>query len=432
MEGEYVGGTTFTKAYISDASGIAWAKFYVDGVPLGYMWQEADYWRYNWNTSDVTMGTHTIKVEAADNCSCHNVGSVTRGVYVHPSVSLAAVRFPGGHTLWERDTDQEITPPPQWQPGWTNPFAYTISSQMTVGVLMTSSNVAGTAHVRYVVSGTWSDGGTYSADKTGMSGPPCWLSHYPTARSKVMDYTLSQAYTFYVRKSEESDWAPAGSANASHPQVYLTFGTPVGPWGPSGTPRACWSRVLKDACEWMPDTGYGSGEALDARKRLAFKAYWSGGKSYNSSNLYYVFYPDDDNPTSKRFNCWQSMHDTDADCQVMSLWWQALCHSLGIASGARRIEGRFWYKSLDPVRDLGWTAEDDGHYWNFHHVGIYNNVFDPCVQLNPATPRVPQDESIGDGGPYKTDLFRTGDWALRDTFLLGETDPTWNLPSEVN
>jgi hypothetical protein len=111
VEGEYVGGTTFIKAYISDASGIAWANFYVDAIFLGYMWQEADYWRYNWNTSGVTMGTHTIKVEAADNSACHNVGSATRGVYAHPSVSLSAISFVNGHALWKRDTDQEITPP---------------------------------------------------------------------------------------------------------------------------------------------------------------------------------------------------------------------------------------------------------------------------------------------------------------------------------
>ena len=67
-------------------------------------------------------------------------------------------------------------------------------------------------------------------DKAGGKATlPRWLAHYPTARPKVMDYTLDQEYTFYVRKNANSDWAHAGTATAHHPQAYLTFGAPVGP-----------------------------------------------------------------------------------------------------------------------------------------------------------------------------------------------------------
>ncbi len=120
-----------------------------------------------------------------------------------------------------------------------------------------------------------------------------------------MDYTLDQEYTFYVRKNANSDWAHAGTATAHHPQAYLTFGAPVGPWGPSSNPRECWSRVLKDACEWMPDTGYGAGEQLQAKKRLAHMAYWSGTKDYNGSQSHYLYDPED---SVLRFHLWDLIH----------------------------------------------------------------------------------------------------------------------------
>jgi hypothetical protein len=409
---EYVGGTTLIKAYISDPSGVAWAKFYVDDELRGDMSEESDYWRYNWYTSDTSGGIHTITIEASDHGGC--VGSKERDVYVHPSVSLYRISFQADHALWNRYLDEAITEP-QWSPTVTKPFAYTIGSQMTVNAQMTSSNVTGSVHIRYVVDGDWSgDAESYDADKSTSGAFPCWLAHYPTAPSKVADYTLSQSYDFYVRKSANSDWAWAGEGSADHPEVYLTFGAPVGPWGPSDKPRACWSHVIKDACEWMPGYGYTSAQQLDARKRLAYKAYMSSEKDYDGERTHC-------DGSGATFYMWDFITDPEewADCRDMSSWWEKLCHAVGLSVDARRINGPFDTKWINPIGD---TPASGPTSWNFHQVGWSSNVFDPCIKLNESTPRVPQDENINN--PYKTDLYQpdSGSWSPQSPFSLSEVN----------
>lgn len=80
VDNEYVGGmgdqddmdpydcdSVFVKAYITDPSGVLWMKFYVDNAYKGDMIQEADYWKFIWDVSGTSQGTHIIKVEACDN-----------------------------------------------------------------------------------------------------------------------------------------------------------------------------------------------------------------------------------------------------------------------------------------------------------------------------------------------------------------------------
>jgi hypothetical protein len=232
----------------------------------------------------------------------------------------------------------------------------------------------------------------------------------------------------YVRKCTDSDWCPAGEGNATHPQVYLTFGDPVGPWGntpaPANAPRTCWSKVLKDACEWMPESGYDASHERDAMDRLAYKAYTSSGKIYNggAGATHYVEFSG-----KRRFNLWTLMGPTtDADCQDMSLWWEMLCHSAGTNAYARRIDGSFATKSILPVGLSTWATTT----WNFHHIGWDNNVFDPCIEVKESDPRVPQDEGIN--SPYKTDLYNSGTWNPYSGFAIGDTDPYYSETSEVN
>ena len=101
--------------------------------------------------------------------------------------------------------------------------------------------------------------------------------------------------------------------------------------------------------------------------------------------------------------------------------------SVGLDVDARRISGPFRTKWIDPVGSPGpW----DYTSWNFHHIGWYSNVFDPCIRVNEGNPRVPQDENIND--PYKTDLYRLGTWAPQTAFHLGQTDPFHQMLSEVD
>ncbi|HET6454479.1 MAG TPA: hypothetical protein VFI02_08755, partial [Armatimonadota bacterium] len=336
--------------------------------------------------------------------------------------------------LWNRAADEEITEP-QWTPSVTKPFAYTTGSTMTVNVLMTSEDVTDAVDIRYTVGGTWRNslgeikGTPYSVDKdTGHGSFPYSLAHQTTALDSVMDYRLDQSYDFYVRKSSADEWCYADEGNATHPQVYLTFGQLIGPWGPSANPRGCWSRVVKNACEWMPETGYTAQYEREAMKRLAYKAYMSSGVTYDGNRSHYVLLPDETNPTSRRFNCWHFITDLDqyADCQDMSLWWEMLCHSLGTSAYAQRIDGPFTTKPILPVGGSSWGS----YPWNFHHIGWDNAVFDPCVEVNQSSPRVPQDEGINN--PYKTDIYNSGTWNPLGGFALGGTDPFLNLPTEVN
>ena len=430
VDGEYVSGTAVVKAYISDASGVAWAQCYVDDQLKGSMFQENDYWRYDLDTSGTTKGSHEIEIKAADDSPLHNEGAAARSVYCHPNISMSKISFLNGHILWRRDTDERIIPP-QWDPEYTNPFAYTIGSEMTVEVEMTSQDVTESVYIRYEVGGTWlnseeTEKGTYSKEKETYDAFPCSLAHYPDALPWVMDYRLDQSYHFFIRKSPDSDWCPAGTANATHPQVYLTFGTPISPWGQTlDTPpktRTCWSRVIHDACIWMPEEGYSSALSLDAKKRLAYKAFHSSGKDYKGWDSHC-------NGDGTYFEMWQFIEiDSWADCRDMSSWWAKLCNSIGLNGQVRRINGPFVTKAIDPIGtpipypgeppwpENGWGTTS----WNFHQVGNYTNVFDPCLQLNQSAPRVAQYENID--SPYKTDLYDSGTWLPQTPFSLQEVN----------
>ena len=388
------------------------------------MWEESGYWRYDWDTSGSTKGNHVIKITAQDENG--NSASLTRNVYCHPEMEVSEIGFLDGHNLWQRSNtpanDFQILPP-QWQPGWINPVAYTIGSQMTIRPKIESSDVTGSVYVSYDVGATWKDSnnvavGTYVVEKAMQtSGFPCYLNHYPTAPGRVMDYVLDQSYHLYVRKSLNSDWCPAGTTNATHSEIYLTFGDPIGPWGPSGTPRCCWSQVISEACEGIPEPGYTWSEKLDARKKLTEVAYWRCYKDYNGDESHY---PD------ARFNMWTFWSVDDwADCRDMSAWWVKLCNSVGLNGQVQRIIGGFNTKDMDPIGDPSrfdpsWSGAWDDTSWNYHQVGHYSNVFDGCARLKPSAPRVPQNEPID--GTYKTDLYSSGTWSPQTPVNIQEVN----------
>jgi hypothetical protein len=456
VDNEYVGGmgdqddmdpydcdSVFVKAYITDPSGVLWVKFYVDTVYKGNMAQESDYWKFVWDVSGTQPGTHRIKIEACDNSACHNIAYVERDVYVKPQLDTDWIEWQHDHDLWRRNPlppssgDRAILPP-HWTPTNTEPFAYTISEPMTcsVRVISPDQSVTGSVHVRYVVVNTWSDDHVEGpAIWDGSGTVPLAVPHQITARPKVRRaYSISQEYKFYVRRSEQSDWACAGTREVFHPWVFLTFRGPVQPWGPPNNPRSCWYEVLLDACMWMPLGGYDSTQERDAMKRLAERAYWDGGKNYDGSRSHYVLWPTSGPPyTSTRFRLWALIGEAAndwADCRDMALWWQKLCHAVGLATDGRYIIGPFWYNELDPVGSPDWQGGGPYDAWNFHMIGWSASVFDPCIRLNRATPRVPTDEGLAD--PYYVDLYRAGTWYPLDSFRLGNTDNRVNLPSEVD
>ena len=68
----------------------------------------------------------------------------------------------------------------------------------------------------------------------------------------------------------------------------------------------------------MPEDGYSANQTLDAKKRLAFKAYWSTGKNYDGIRSH---------TEGSVFNMWSFIIDDEADCRDMSSWWVKLCNS---------------------------------------------------------------------------------------------------------
>lgn len=426
VENEFVGGTTFVKAYASHPSGIQWVKFWVDSQLKGSMTSVSDYWRYDWDTSGTQAGNHTIGVQAHANSGSQ--WTATRTVYAQPLLKVEKINFDGGHDLYDRSigtVGQSIEPPQWWllqdgQPA-TQPVAYTIGSQMTINVGMSMVRPGpdvGYIYAKYDVVDAWSDGTqlpsvSQQAYLYFQSPDEVWLAHSPTARPKVMDYTFTEHYNLYARRSQASDWAPAGTADVEQPEMYLTFGPPVTPWGVGG--YTCWSRVLKDACEWMPDTGYSSTQQLDAEKRLAYTAYWWTDAVYDGGYTHY------DAPTFRLWDFIRRLQPPTADCRDMSIWWQVLCNSLGLNVSVKRIDGPFWYKSILPTEWTVWTAGQ----WSFHQVGWASNVFDPCAELshlqdqNHTDARVPQNENIDN--PYKLDLS-SDPWTPQTPFAVTEVN----------
>ena len=67
--------------------------------------------------------------------------------------------------------------------------------------------------------------------------------------------------------------------------------------------------------------------------------------------------------------------------------------------------------------------------WVFHHIGWLNNVYDPSVLLVKSSPYIAIDKNIDN--PYKIDLHYSGDWTPKNPFRLGQTDPYFYLPTEI-
>jgi|GEM_PF-2562023 len=278
------------------------------------------------------------------------------------------------------------------------------------------------AHYKYVIDGAWSDYETFyhhEGETYVGQGGLYDFSDTCTALSNVRGYVLSQTITFYVRSSESSDWAYAGTSTPALP-VYLTFGAPIGPWGDATTPRACWYNVIRDACHWLEESGIDYPNTtqgkLNARKYLAEAAYLYSGEHYGNNTHCYV---DPLDPDYILFDMFSFVtDDDDVDCQDMSSWWVKLCNSVGMNGQVQRICGPNDITDLytKPIFLVGTQSTWVEKQWDFHQVGWYDNVFDPCIKVKDPSDveRIPTDDDIG--GDYKRDLYDSsyGYWFIGD------------------
>lgn len=191
------------------------------------------------------------------------------------------------------------------------------------------------------------------------------------------------------------------------------------PQTPMSTP---WTDVLEYACVWA------SGQSTNSNVLyyLCNNLYNNSGLDYdgNQSHYDYISYPFQ----KFKFNLTDFLSEWNkADCQDMSMFLSILSSSVGAyLNQTRRIQGSFSTKSIDPVgTTYGWGTTS----WNFHHIGWLNNIYDPCIRLNSSSPYIPINSNIN--SPYKTDLYNSGTWSPQNAFILGQTDPYWGLPTEI-
>jgi hypothetical protein len=213
-----------------------------------------------------------------------------------------------------------------------------------------------------------------------------------------------------------TSYCAATSANSTSHSYYTVLSAPQAPMSEP------WSSVLDYACSWAN----GQSTSSNVLYYLCYILYNSSGLDYDGgqSHYDYISYPSQ----KFQFNLTDFLYEWNkADCQDMSMFLSILYSSVGASlNQTRRIQGGFNTKSIDPV---GTTYSWGTVSWNFHHVGWLNNIYDPCLRLNSSSPYIPINSNIDN--PYKIDLYNSGTWSPQSTFILGQTDPYWGLPTEI-
>lgn len=203
------------------------------------------------------------------------------------------------------------------------------------------------------------------------------------------------------------------SVSTSH-VIYTLLSTPK---APMSTP---WIDVLDYACVWAN----GNLSEANILYDLCNNLYNNSGLEYDGERSHYEY---NYSTQIMEFKLTAFLADWDfADCQDMSMFLSILSSSIGASlNQTKRIEGTFWTKNIDPV---GTTYDWDSYKWDFHHVAWLNNVFDPCISLNQSGTDIPIDCNIES---YESKVRNSGTWSPQTAFVLGQTDPTFNKPSEI-
>lgn len=196
--------------------------------------------------------------------------------------------------------------------------------------------------------------------------------------------------------------------------IYVVLASPQAPM------TKPWTEVLDKACVWAS----GKSTSSSALEALTTKLYYDSGLDYDGTQSHYGY---KSNPPRMVFDLTDFLSDWDvADCQDGAMYLSLLSSGIGASlTQTRRIQGGFYTKQIDPIGTPGWTTT----LWNFHHIGWLSNVYDASIKLKPSNPRIPINENIDN--PYKADLFSSGSWSPKNPFRLGQTDPYFDLPTEI-
>jgi hypothetical protein len=204
------------------------------------------------------------------------------------------------------------------------------------------------------------------------------------------------------------------SINTTH-TYYTLLSTPQAPMS------VPWTDVLEYSCIWAS----GLSDNINIIGTLTTCLYSQSGLVYDEFQTHYEFvgWP----PIKFEFNLTDFLIEWNkADCQDCSMFLSILSSSIGASLyQTRRIDGGFYTKRIIPIGNENETTKS----WNFHQIGWLNNVYDPALKLVNTFPVIPININISN--PYKTDLYEGGVWSPQDAFVLGQTDPYWNVPTEV-
>lgn len=312
---------------------------------------------------------------------------------------------------------------PEWlPPSRNNPLAY-IKSQTNRHIYVSFIHNQGAGNVCNMVVRA-SAGGYYpgTIQETDVYFPSCGT----TASAELIlsggstpSYVQKWGFSMYWYVTEVNDQPQSPNLSIGTTGNHLYYTLLAAPQSPMSEP---WTDVLDYSCVWSANQSTNSSAltALTTKLYIISGLYYNGGQSHYNPDRW-------PNPTKFVFDLTDFLYDwQDADCQDCSMFLSILSSSIGASlTQTRRIQGSFNTKSILPIGWSSWTNTG----WNFHHIGWLNNVYDPCIKLKPSSPYIPIDKNIDN--PYKADLYSSGSWSPKNAFRLGQTDPYWNVPTEI-
>jgi len=301
-------------------------------------------------------------------------------------IKVKSIGFLGGITIQENG---EIIQAPQWNiwsqwKGRSKPVAYIRNSDVEIWACF----VADQSITQAII---WAE----SDDALGNLAPVA--VDFVNGTSQYYEFTPDYPAPSYLSKDLlRFQWRAIideteEDLNASRLTMYTILNNPV---APMETP---WVKILDKACQW----GQGISIEADAAEAISVqeyieldneKAYYGGGTHAPGTTFYLNDFLD----------------DTWGDCRDVSAYYHILCRSVGISNAeVRRISYYSSYFCYKPILPFGYTSWSSG-CWNFHQVGWYGNVYDPCILVDQSDPKYPVDMDIN--GDYKYYVYDYGTW----------------------
>lgn len=310
-------------------------------------------------------------------------------------IKVKAIGFLGGVTIQENG---EIIQAPQWNiwtqwKGRSKPIAYIKNSNVQIWAKFVAEESITQAIIWAESDDVLGNLAPVTVDFVNGTSSPEYYEFTP--ENLAPDYLSKDILKFQWRAIVDEN--EQGVDRSEH-VMYTILDTPA---APMQTP---WVKVLDKACQW----GQGITTEADAAESISVQEYieLDEEKVYNGYSTHApgtTFYLND------------FLDDTWGDCRDVSAYYHILCRAVGISNAqVRRISYYSGYFCYKPILPFGYASWDTG-CWNFHQVGWYANVYDPCIMVDQSDPKYPVDMDIN--GDYKYYVYDYGTWDPGDPFI---------------